>query len=125
MATTSATFTIDLSPGDPLHPGTGRFDFTKTWSGGLQGTSAGTMLSGGDPSSGVAGYVAIEVFTGTVDGRPGTFALQQLGTMNAAGAALTYVVTPGSGTGDLTGISGTLDLDASQSVHRVTFDYSR
>ena len=45
MTQSNAQFTIDLTPGEPLHAGTGRFDFTKTWTGDLIGTSAGTMLS--------------------------------------------------------------------------------
>lgn len=46
---TDATFDIDLAGADALLEGTGRFDFTKTWAGGLDGTSRGVMLSAGDP----------------------------------------------------------------------------
>ena len=124
MATTTAEFTINLTPADPLHEGTGRFDFTKTWTGGLTGTSTGSMLSGGDPSTGVAGYVAIEVFTGTVDGREGTFALQQFGTMDGGEPELVYLVTPGSGTGALTDLRGLVEMDVVDGVHRVEFEYA-
>lgn len=124
MPKTSASFSIELVPGDPLHPGTGRFDFIKTWSGAIAGASSGTMLSGGDQAAGVAGYVGIESFTGAVDGRAGSFVLQQFGTMDASGADLAYVVTPGSGTGELVGIAGTVTLDVVDGVHEVQFEYT-
>ena len=124
MPQTSAEFSIDLTPGEGLHAGTDRFDFTKTWTGGLTGTSVGTMLSAGDPGAGHAGYVALERFEGEVDGREGTLVFQQFGTMDAAGPVLTYLVTPGSGTGALAGLTGTLNLDVVDGVHRVEFDYT-
>ena len=68
------------------------------------------MLSAGDPAKGSAGYVALEAFTGTLHGREGTFAFQQLGVMRPEGQELRYDVVPGSGAGDLAGIEGTLTL---------------
>ena len=123
MAQTTAQFTIDLTPGEALHEGTGRFDFTKTWTGGLAGTSAGTMLSAGERTAGTAGYVAIEVFRGTLDGRQGTFALQQFGSMDAAGMVVHYAIVPGSGTGELEGLRGTVRLDVVDGVHRVVLEH--
>ena len=40
MTQSNAQFTIDLTPGEPLHAGTGRFDFTKSWTGDLIGHRA-------------------------------------------------------------------------------------
>jgi hypothetical protein len=71
------------------------------------------MFSAGDPAAGAAGYVAIETVRGTLAGREGSFALLQRGLMLADGISLEYVVAPGSGTGELVGITGTLDLDTS------------
>lgn len=123
MPQTKASFSIDLAPADPLQERTGRFDFTKTWSGGLEGTSAGTMLSAGNQAMGTAGYVAIEIFTGTLDGREGSFALQQFGTMDADGMVLHYEVVPGSGTGDLQGLRGTVDLDIVEGIHQAVLHH--
>ena len=78
----------------------------KTFEGGMAGTSSGTMLSAGDPTAGSAGYVAIEAFTGTLDGGPGGFALQHSRTMNSGSQSLAIIVVPGSGTGALVGLSG-------------------
>lgn len=124
MTQSNAQFTIDLTPGEPLHAGTGRFDFTKSWTGDLIGTSAGTMLSAGDQSAGTAGYVALEVFTGRVNSLEGSFALQQFGTMDADGMVLHYEIVPGSGTEQLAGIRGTVDLDVVEGVHKVVLHHN-
>ena len=107
------SFEITMTPGDGVLDGTGRFDFVKTWSGDLTAEGAGAMFAAGDPAAGAAGYVAIETVRGTLAGREGSFALLQRGLMLADGISLEYVVAPGSGTGELVGITGTLDLDTS------------
>lgn len=111
-AALSATFTVDLTPGEILAGAADRFDLAKTWSGALEGTSRGVMLTAGDPAGGSASYIATELFEGTLDGRAGTLTLQQLGTMAAGEPELEYVIAPGSGTGELAGLTGTLSIDA-------------
>lgn len=122
MAALTGTFTVQMTPAAPLPGAASRFDLVKTWSGDLDGTSHGTMLTAGDPAGGSAGYVATEIFEGRVGGRSGTLTLQQLGTMTAGDPALQYVVAPGSGTGELTGLTGTLEIGEidEDGVHRVT-----
>lgn len=122
MTRISAAFTVDLRSGEDLPGAAGRFDLTKTWTGALEGTSRGTMLTAGDPASGDAGYIASELFEGALQGRSGTVALQQLGTMAAGEPALQYVIVPGSGTGAFAGIRGTLAIDGidDDGVHRVS-----
>ena len=83
----------------------------KRWSGDLAGESSGEFLSVGSPASGDAGYVAMERFTGALKGREGGFAVQQSGTMEGGRAAMTATVVPGSGTGALTGLAGSLTID--------------
>lgn len=118
--TASGRFEVQLAPADGLLPGTGRFDFTKTWSGGIAGTSTGVMLSAGDPAAGTAGYVALETFEGTIDGRRGTLAFQQLGSMVRGDPELRYEVVPGSGTGQLQALTGEVQLRIVAGVHEVT-----
>ncbi|MBK6874237.1 MAG: DUF3224 domain-containing protein [Kineosporiaceae bacterium] len=121
---TTAEFSIDLTPADGLLEATGRFDFTKTWSGGMQGSSRGVMLSAGDPQSGNAGYVALEVFDGIIDGHRGQVALHQFGSMNQGGYELRYELVPGTGTAELAGITGAIDLVIDAGTHRVTVRYA-
>jgi len=119
----TAEFTIEMTPVEGPLQGTSRFDFTKVWTGAMEGRGAGVMLSGGDPNVGEAGYVALERFEGTVDGRCGCFELQQFGLMSGGEGSLSYAVVPGSGTRDLAGIQGTIDLNTSNG-HHVTFRYT-
>lgn len=122
---TDATFDIDLAGADALLEGTGRFDFTKTWAGGLDGTSRGVMLSAGDPATATAGYVALEVFDGAIDGRSGTVAFQQFGTMQDGATTLHYVIVPGSGTGELASVVGSIELEVDdEGRHGVTLLYA-
>ena len=119
------TFTVKVAPlTPPPAEGLGRFSIDKQIHGDLEATTKGEMFSGGDPKSGVAGYVAIEVVTGTLAGKHGSFALQHSATMDASGPKMTVVVTPGSGTGDLKGIAGTFTIRIEGGQHFYDFDYT-
>lgn len=119
----NATFEIEITPEDGLLPGTRRFEFAKAWSGDAIGASRGFMLSAGDPSDGTAGYVALEVFEGSIGGRGGTVAFQQFGTMRDGHQEVRYELVPGSGTGDLLGATGVLTLNIDDDgLHHVVFD---
>jgi hypothetical protein len=122
---TTAEFSVDLKPAAPELDATGRFDFSKVWSGGLMGTSRGLMLSAGDPATGEAGYVALEVFEGAIDGHRGTVALQQSGLMSDGDQVLHYDLVPGSGTGGLVGFAGSVELNIQDGTHRVVVRYSK
>ena len=82
------------------------------------------MLSAGDPTHGSAGYVALELVDGSVHGRAGSFALQQLGVMHDGDQRLDYLVVPGSGSRELAGITGTLALTIDDRGHSYTLTYS-
>lgn len=119
------TFEVELTPGPAeLGGAAARFDLAKTFHGDLDGSGRGVMFSGGDPSTGNAGYVAIETFEGVLAGRSGSFALQQFGTMSGGTQTLHYEVVPGSGQGDLAGIAGKLDLTIEDDgTHRYALEY--
>lgn len=123
--TADGTFEVELRPGAAeVDAAIGRFELSKTFHGGIEGTGVGVMLSAGDPQSGEAGYVAIEVVRGRVGGREGTFALQQFGSMHGGSQTLHYEVVPGSGTGQLAGMTGTVRLDIDQDgTHRYTLEF--
>ena len=111
------TFAVTLTPEESGLPMVGRFALEKTYAGDAVGTGAGVMLSAGDPAAGEAGYVVLEVADLTIGERSGTFAMQQLGTMSGGGQSITYLVTPGSGTGGFAGISGRLELEIHDGQH--------
>lgn len=96
----------------------------KKFTGDLEATSQGEMLSAGGAVKGSAGYVAIEQVTGTLHGREGSFILQHGATMNRGAPSLSITVVPDSGTAALTGIAGTMQIIIENKHHAYTFDYS-
>lgn len=122
------TFEVRNSPlpADDAVNGTaiGRFGLDKQFHGDLEGTSKGEMLGAGNPATGTAGYVAIEQVTGTLNGHHGSFVLQHFGTMEDNKFDLLVKVVPGSGTGELTGISGTMSIAIANGKHSWKFDYT-
>ena len=112
----------DEGIGDPT---IGRLAMDKTWSGDLAGTSKGQMLgSQSETEKGSGGYVAMERFTGTLNGKIGSFSLQHHGTMGGGKFDLNVYVVPGSGTGEMAGISGTLKIIIDGSKHLYELEYS-
>src|SRR5580704_6496842 len=112
------TFTVDVHPLTPAPAeGLSRFSIDKQIDGDLEATTKGEMFTGGDPKQGAAGYVAIEVVTGALDGKSGSFALQHFATMDANGPKMQVVVVPGSGTGELRGIAGTFTIKIENAQH--------
>jgi hypothetical protein len=119
------TFTVAIKPLTPAPAAElYRYSINKQIHGDLEATTTGEMFGGGDPSQGAAGYVAIEVVTGTLAGRQGSFALQHLGTMDKSGQKMTVLVVPGSGTGKLKGIGGTFTIKIEGGVHSYDLEYT-
>jgi hypothetical protein len=102
----------------------GRLLLNKTFSGDLSGTARGQMLSAMTTVKGSAGYVAIDQFTGELDGRKGSFVLQHSGSMNRGAQSLSIMVVPDSGTDELAGINGTLSINIIDGKHFYDFIYS-
>ena len=73
---------------------------------------------------GSAGYVAIEKVTGTLNGKSGSFYLQHNGVMNRGAGELSVNVLPDSGTDDLTGLRGKMNIIIADGAHSYDFDYS-
>lgn len=105
---------------------TGVATMEKSYEGEIAGRSATLFTSAFDHDSGVGTYVAMESFDGSVDGRVGAFNFAHSATTHGTDrTAEFFVIVPGSGTGELAGITGsgglTVDPDG---THRVWFDYS-
>lgn len=101
-----------------------RMSINKTFHGNLEAASRGEMLSARRPEQGAAGYVAIEQVRGELQGRSGSFVLQHFGVMHGDENRLNLEVMPGSGTGDLTGLTGTMRIDIREGRHFYEFDYT-
>ena len=122
----SGPFDVKLTPQAPDESGAGlgRFTIDKQFHGDLEATSQGQMVSAGVSGKGSAGYVAIERVTGSLSGRRGSFVLQHNGIMNRGVPSLTIVVVPDSGTGELEGISGKMEIVIAGGKHSYDFEYS-
>ena len=117
-------FDVDVKPDTASTAPYSRMTLKKHYHGALEADAQGEMLAGGDYKTGNAGYVAIETVTGTLDGLQGTFQIMQLGTMDAGKPDLRALVIPGSGTGALGGLTGTLKIDIAAGKHTYTLDYT-
>ncbi|MGA5817862.1 DUF3224 domain-containing protein [Kitasatospora sp. NPDC094028] len=99
----------------------GRIRIAKTFTGGLSGTSEVRMLSVGGPDGSPASYVAVEHVTGELDGRKGGFVLQHTA-WDTSGT--TIRVVPGTGSGELAGITGEFDLTVDEAgAHTYVLEY--
>lgn len=123
----SGTFDVKLTPKDlgadsPL----GGMTLDKEFHGDLAATSKGMMLMASSSSEkGSAGYVAIEQVTGTLNGRRGTFYLQHNGIMTRGSGELNIAVIPDTGTDELTGLQGRLNITIGpDNEHSYDFEYS-
>ncbi len=122
--TANGTFDVTLTP-QPLagESPIGSLSIDKAFHGDLEATSQGHMLAFNTPVKGSAGYVAMEQVTGALGGREGTFVLQHSGTMTRGAASLTLTVVPDSGTGELTGLTGSMQIIIEGGKHSYQFEY--
>ena len=126
--TATGSFEVKVAPVDPAfkfdeNP-IGRFSLDKHFHGDLEAASQGEMLSGGTPAKGSGGYVAIERVSGSLNSRTGTFLLMHNGTMQNGDYKMNVIVVPGSGTGELSGLSGSMQIIIKDGKHSYEFSYT-
>lgn len=118
-------FDVKMAPASAADAAVGRFTLDKKYHGDLEAIGTGEMLTAMTAVKGSAGYVAIEKVTGTLAGRTGSFHLQHHGVMNRGAPTLMITVVPDSGAGELTGLTGKMDISiAADGAHYYTFEYS-
>jgi hypothetical protein len=101
-------FTVKMTPLAAAAAVPARFGVAKTFTGSMTGESSGEMLEIGDGSKGA--YVLLERFTGSVGERQGSFDLAHRGLMDQGKPELSVRIVPESGTGELEGIRGEMEL---------------
>lgn len=102
-----------------------RLSIEKHFHGDLEATAQGQMLTAVTGVKGSAGYVAIERVSGTLNGRSGTFVFQHSSTLTRGAPHQSVTVVPDSGTGQLTGLTGSIVvIIAADGKHSYEFDYS-
>lgn len=124
----AGTFTVAMTPEAPYDVSDGislgRARFDKVFSGPLEATSVVQMTAARTAIADSAGYVAVEKITGMVEGRAGSFVALHLGLARGGTKTLTIAIVPDSGTGALTGITGTMDIEIVEGMHHYTLTYT-
>ena len=102
-----------------------RMSIDKQFHGDIEGTSKGEMLTAGSNVKDSGVYVAIERVSGTLNGKHGTFLLHHTGIMERGKPHLSINVVPDSGTAELEGLTGTMNIIISpDGKHSYDFEYS-
>jgi hypothetical protein len=122
----SAPFTNDRYDEEPYGEGEGielsRIYVSRRFSGDLEGASIAELLIA--KSEGGGGYVGHDRITGTLQGKSGGFVFQHSGLMGPEGVTNTGTIVPGSGTGELAGITGEGTMLADEEGnHTLTLEY--
>jgi hypothetical protein len=126
-AVAKGTFDVKLVPQatDPGgEPAVSRMSIDKQYHGDLAATGKGQMLAHMTAVDGSGVYVAIERVDGTLHGLHGTFVLLHNGVMVRGKQQLSVTVVADSGTGELAGLSGTLDIIIADGKHSYELKYS-
>ena len=103
----------------------GRLGGDKQYHGDLEATAKAEMVAYGTGAAGTSGaIVGIEKVTGKLAGKSGSFVLAHRGLMNAGRQTYSVIVVPGTGTGELAGIDGKMDLVIEGGKHSYVFEYT-
>ena len=125
----SGPFEVKVTPQKPdtqvaRSANLGRLTIDKRYHGDLEASAKGEMLATQSEVKGSAGYVALERVTGKLHGRSGSFVLQHSATMQRGAAQSSITVVPDSGTGELTGLSGSMRITvAPDGAHSYELDF--
>jgi len=107
----------------PDQPKLTRANVAKTLTGEIEGESQSEYLMM-YRSDGTATFVGLERVVGKVAGKTGSFVLQRTGVFEGGQAKEAYSVIPGSGTGELRGLTGEGRSSVGHGMeHPFTMDY--
>lgn len=119
----TGSFDIQMTPQKHDTVEVGRIVIQKQYQGDMVGDGVGQMLSKRTSVDGSAGYVAIEHFSGAINGLRGSFTLQHTGVMDRGEQSLNIIVVPDSGTEDFKGIAGSMQITIADGEHNYSFEY--
>jgi len=124
MPTASGSFDVTITKQDSApDAAVARNLLYKEFHGDLEAIAHGEMIAAFEPLTNAGVYVAIDRVAGTLHGKSGSFLLAHRGIANAEGQSLNIVIVGGTGTGQLAGITGTLDIQIVEKKHFYTMDY--
>ncbi len=122
----TAPFTNDRYDEEPYGEGEGvelyRVHISRSFSGDLTGESIAEILI--SKSEGGGGYTGQDLITGTLSGKAGSFVIQHGGILSPDGVTNSGTIVPGTGAGELEGITGQATLLAGEEGnHTLTIEY--
>ena len=122
----TAPFTNDRYDEEPYGEAEGaelsRVHISRTFSGELEGKSTAELMIA--KSEGGGGYIGHDRISGTLGDRSGSFVFQHGGIMGPDGVSNTGTIVPGTGTGELAGITGEGTMLADdEGNHTLTLEY--
>jgi Protein of unknown function (DUF3224) len=128
MTTAKGTFDVKITPQAsdlaPEGPNLGQMALDKHFHGDIEAAGKGLMITAaGLAVKESAAYSAVERLIGTVHGKKGSFALQHTGIMDRGKPSLMITVVPDSGTGELAGLTGRMEIIIEGKQHLYVFDY--
>jgi hypothetical protein len=98
--------TLYFEDADPDGTKLAKVTVRKTFTGDVAGTSVTELLTAGGGTG--RGYVASELFEGSIDGRKGSVVFQHGGVGDDTGSEAFGNIVPGTGSGELAGLRGTV-----------------
>ena len=124
----TGTFDVKITPQAsdlaPEGPNLGRMSIDKQYHGDLDAAAKGEMITAaGIAVKESAAYSAVERVTGSLQGKKGSFALQHTGVMTRGTPSLNITVVPDSGTGELAGLTGKMDIIIEGKQHSYVLEY--
>ncbi|MER7397230.1 DUF3224 domain-containing protein [Streptomyces sp. NPDC000151] len=109
------------------HPKLAHASVTNTFTGGIEAARTTCEYTIVYATEKTGTFTGMEVLTGSLDGRAGTFVVEERGSFEPDGTVhCTFEVVPGTGTGELAGLRGTGSFTAVHGAPSVpyTFEYA-
>jgi hypothetical protein len=124
----TGSFDVKIQPLAPDDKASGsaiaKMSLEKQFHGDLEANSQGAMLATGS-AAGNGAYVVLEMVTGKLQGREGSFVLEHTGLATQGGPQqLNIVVVPNSGTGELRTLSGKMNIVIAGGKHSYDLEYT-
>ncbi|MEU9414851.1 DUF3224 domain-containing protein [Streptomyces sp. NPDC048272] len=115
---------LPIGPADAT-PRLAHATVTNAFSGGVEAAATTCDYTVAYTSSTTGGFAGMELVAGRVDGRPGTFVLEERGTFEADGTTrCAFSVVLGSATGELAGLSGSGSFTARHGEGSVAYAFT-
>lgn len=123
----TGSFEVKMTAAPPYSEAEGitlaRAQVDRTFFGGLQAQSRVEMLGARTAVVTSAGYVAMELVEGELDGKRGRFVLQHSASMFGGKQEQSVIVVPDSASGALVGLRGEMTIAIVEGQHNYRFEF--